>query len=149
MIEIIKKLAITFGVLVGVMVIAPGLIWFERKLLALFQNRCGPNRVGPFGMFQVLADMIKIFTKEDWIPPLSDKPVFVIAPAIVVATVLMTFAVIPFAKEIYVVDLNVEGTGCNGKLCCQYSDLSSRPEGSGNYSKNYSRFDWHYYRAKG
>ena len=107
MIEIIKKLAITFGVLVGVMVIAPGLIWFERKLLALFQNRCGPNRVGPFGMFQVLADMIKIFTKEDWIPPLSDKPVFLIAPAIIVVTTLTSFSIVCFAPYITVIDLGI------------------------------------------
>jgi NADH-quinone oxidoreductase subunit H len=89
------------------MSIAAGLIWLERRMLALWQNRYGPNRVGPFGLLQSLADMIKIFFKEDWVPPFADKTIFVIAPAIVVATVLMTFAVIPFAEEIYVVNLNV------------------------------------------
>jgi NADH-quinone oxidoreductase subunit H len=89
------------------MSIAAGLIWLERRMLALWQDRYGPNRVGPFGLLQSLADMIKIFFKEDWIPPFADKTIFVIAPSIVVATVLMTFAVIPFAREIYVVDLNV------------------------------------------
>ena len=49
------------------------LIWLERRLLALWQDRYGPNRVGPFGLLQVLADMIKIFTKEDWIPPFADQ----------------------------------------------------------------------------
>ena len=80
------------------------LIWVERRLLALWQDRYGPNRVGPFGLLQVVADMIKIFTKEDWIPPFADKPVFIIAPAIIMVTVLMSFAVLPVAPGIMVVD---------------------------------------------
>ncbi len=83
------------------------LIWMERRLLALWQDRYGPNRVGPFGLMQVLADMIKIFTKEDWIPPFADKVVFVIAPAVIMVTVLLSFAVLPVAPGIIVVDLNV------------------------------------------
>ncbi|HWT78811.1 MAG TPA: NADH-quinone oxidoreductase subunit NuoH, partial [Candidatus Methylomirabilis sp.] len=59
------------------------------------------------GLLQVLADMIKIFTKEDWIPPFADRTVFVLAPAIIVITVLMTFAVVPVAPGIGVVDLNI------------------------------------------
>jgi NADH-quinone oxidoreductase subunit H len=107
MFDIIVKIVITIGVLAGVMFIVPGLIWLERRLLGSFQNRYGPNRVGPFGVLQVLADMIKIFTKEDWIPPLSDKPVFLIAPAIVVTTTLMSFAIVCFAPYITVVDLGI------------------------------------------
>ena len=103
----IEVILMVVGILVVMMSIAAGLIWLERRMLALWQDRYGPNRVGPFGLFQSLADMIKIFFKEDWIPPFADKTIFVIAPSIVVATVLMTFAVIPFAKGIYVVDLNV------------------------------------------
>jgi NADH-quinone oxidoreductase subunit H len=95
------------GVLVVVLSLAGGLIWVERRLLALWQDRYGPNRVGPFGLLQVLADMIKIFTKEDWIPPFADKPVFVLAPAIIVVTVLMTFAVLPIAPGVVVSDLNI------------------------------------------
>jgi NADH-quinone oxidoreductase subunit H len=95
------------GVLGAALTVASGLIWLERRLLALWQDRYGPNRVGPFGLLQVLADMIKIFTKEDWIPPFADRAVFVLAPAIVVATVLMTYAVVPVAPGIGVVDLNV------------------------------------------
>jgi NADH-quinone oxidoreductase subunit H len=102
-----EVILIIICVLLVMMSIAAGLIWLERRMLALWQDRYGPNRVGPFGLLQSLADMIKIFFKEDWIPPFADKTIFVIAPGIVVATVLMTFAVIPFAKEIYVVDLNV------------------------------------------
>jgi NADH-quinone oxidoreductase subunit H len=105
--EIIKSLIIVFGVIAVVMTIAPGLIWLERRLLALWQDRYGPNRVGPFGLLQVMADMIKILTKEDWIPPFADKPVFVLAPAITVITTLMSFAIIVFAPGITVSNLNI------------------------------------------
>ncbi len=83
------------GVLVVAMSIAAGLIWSERRLLGWWQDRLGPNRVGPFGLLQVLADMIKIFSKEDWIPPFADKPVFILAPAVIIVAVLMSFAIIP------------------------------------------------------
>jgi NADH-quinone oxidoreductase subunit H len=95
------------GILVAALSIAAGLIWLERRLLAGFQDRYGPNRVGPFGLLQVLADMIKIFMKEDWTPPFADRAVFVLAPAIIVATVLMSFAVLPIAPGVIVADLNV------------------------------------------
>jgi len=100
-------IATIIGLLIVALSIASGLIWLERRGLALWQDRYGPDRVGPFGLLQVVADMIKIFTKEDWIPPFADKPVFVLAPAIVVITVLMTFAVVPIAPGIIVTDLNV------------------------------------------
>lgn len=87
--------------------IAAGLIWVERRMLALWQDRLGPNRAGPFGILIVLADTLKLFFKEDWIPPFADKWVFITAPAIVVASVLMSFAIIPFAPGIVVADLNV------------------------------------------
>jgi NADH-quinone oxidoreductase subunit H len=97
-----------FGVLIGAMSVAAGLIWLERRLLAFWQDRYGPNRVGPFGVLQVLADMIKIFAKEDWIPPFADKPVFIMAPAVIMGTVLMSFAVIPFAPGVGVLgDFNI------------------------------------------
>jgi NADH-quinone oxidoreductase subunit H len=95
------------GVLLIVLTIAAGLIYVERRLLALWQDRYGPNRVGPFGLFQVLADMIKIFFKEDWVPPFSDRPVFVMAPAILIITLLLTFAVVPFAPGFNVLDSNI------------------------------------------
>ena len=100
-------IATIIGVLIVALSIASGLIWLERRLLALWQDRYGPNRVGPFGLLQVVADMIKIFTKEDWIPPFADKPVFVLAPAIIVVTVLMTFAVLPITPRIMVTDLHI------------------------------------------
>src|SRR5438105_2148354 len=94
-------------VLFVVLNLSAGLIWVERRLLALWQDRYGPNRVGPFGLGQVVADSVKMFTKEDWIPPFADKPVFVIAPAIIVATALISFAVVPFASGFVIADLNI------------------------------------------
>lgn len=95
------------GIVIVALTIAAFLIWVERRLLALWQDRYGPNRVGPFGLLQVAADSIKIFMKEDWIPPFADKPVFILAPAIVLVTVLMSFAVVPVAPGIIVSDLNI------------------------------------------
>ncbi len=103
----IKSLLIIVGLLAAILTVASGLIWLERRLLALWQDRYGPNRVGPFGILQVFADVIKILMKEDWIPPLADAPVFVIAPAITVTTTLMSFAIIVFAPGITVVDLGI------------------------------------------
>jgi len=95
------------GILIVALTTAAGLIWLERRLLALWQDRYGPNRVGPFGLLQVVADGVKIFMKEDWIPPFADKPVFILAPAIIMLTVLMSFAVLPVAPGIIISDLNI------------------------------------------
>lgn len=95
------------GVLLLVITIAAMNIYVERRLLSLWQDRRGPNRTGPFGLLQVPADMIKIFLKEDWIPPFADRPVFVIAPTIVMITILFSFAVIPFAPGFQVADSNI------------------------------------------
>jgi NADH-quinone oxidoreductase subunit H len=103
----IRTLIIIAGVLGAAMTISALLVWFERRLLGFFQNRYGPNRVGPFGTLQMVADIIKLFFKEDWVPPFSDRGVFVIAPVFVVAAVFMSFAVISFAPDICVADLDV------------------------------------------
>src|SRR6187455_2437172 len=105
--ETLYHLLIVFGVLAGLLIIAPGLIWLERRLLALWQDRYGPNRAGPFGILVVLADTLKLFFKEDWIPPFADKAVFVIAPAIVMVSVFLSFVIVPFAPGIIVTDLNI------------------------------------------
>ncbi len=105
--ETVYHVIVLIVILFGAITVAAGMIFFERRLLAVWQNRSGPNRVGPFGTLQVVADMIKIFTKEDWIAPFADKPVFVIAPTIVMFTVLMTFAIIPFSPNFVVADLNI------------------------------------------
>jgi NADH-quinone oxidoreductase subunit H len=105
--ETVRYLLIIVGTLAVMLGIASGMIYAERRLLALWQDRYGPNRVGPFGLLQVAADIIKIFTKEDWIPPFADKAVFILAPAIIMFCVLMSFAVIPFGPGIVVADLNI------------------------------------------
>ena len=94
-------------VLLAVLTIAAGLIWYERRLLSLVQDRFGPNRVGPAGLLQVIADTFKILFKEDWVPPFADKRVFVIAPPIVLVTALLSFIVIPVASGVVIADLNV------------------------------------------
>jgi NADH-quinone oxidoreductase subunit H len=87
--------------------LAAVLIWLERRLLAFLQDRLGPNRCGPFGLLFIAADMIKIFTKEDWVPPFADKPIFILAPAIIVVTALLSFSIIPFAPGVVILDLNI------------------------------------------
>ncbi|HUJ70017.1 MAG TPA: NADH-quinone oxidoreductase subunit NuoH [Syntrophorhabdales bacterium] len=104
--QVLLPLITVFAVLLAMVGIAAFLIWLERRLLGLWQDRYGPNRVGPFGLLQVGADMIKIFFKEDWVPPFADRDVFVMAPGIIITTVLISFAVVPFARHILVVDLN-------------------------------------------
>ncbi len=94
------------GILISVITVSAMLIWVERRLIGIWQDRLGPNRVGPLGLLQVVADMIKIFFKEDWIPPFADKPVFFLAPTIIMVAVLMAFVVVPFAPGIGIIDLD-------------------------------------------
>jgi len=100
-------LASIFGILMVALSLAAFMIWFERRMLALWQDRYGPNRVGPFGLGQVMADMVKIFFKEDWIPPFADKWVFILAPGVIMTTVLMSFAVLPIVPGVVISQLNV------------------------------------------
>jgi NADH-quinone oxidoreductase subunit H len=94
-------------VLLGTMTLAAGLTWGERRILAIWQDRYGPNRVGPFGLLQVVADTIKILMKEDWVPPFADRFVFVLAPAVMLAAVLLPYAVLIFAPGLTIANLNV------------------------------------------
>lgn len=96
-----------FGVLLAAVLLAALLTWGERRLLGFWQDRPGPNRVGPFGLLQVVADMIKLFFKEDFVPRFADIPVFILAPTVVMATMLLGFAVIPVTPAIGVIDLNI------------------------------------------
>lgn len=105
--EILKYTLMIVIILFTLTTIAAWLIWLERRMLALWQDRYGPNRAGPFGLFIVVADTIKLFFKEDWIPPFAEKTVFVFAPAIVAAAVLLSFVVVPFAPDILVADLDI------------------------------------------
>ena len=105
--SIVSQIVFILVVQIGILSFAGTLVWGERRLLAFFQERCGPNRLGPGGTLQLLADMIKLFMKEDWIPPFADKPLFVLAPSIIFMTTLMSFSVIAFAPGWVVADLNI------------------------------------------
>lgn len=104
-------------------------IWLERKLYGRIQDRFGPNRVGPWGIFQTFPDMIKIFTKEYITPVGADKIVYNLAPILSVSAVLLTWAVIPFAQTIVGTDVNVGvlylvavgGIGALGIILAGYS----------------------------
>lgn len=81
-------------------------VYAERRVAAFIQNRLGPNRVGPFGLFQPLADVVKLLMKEDVTPARGYKTIHAIAPMIPVVTALMTVAVIPFGDGLYATDIN-------------------------------------------
>ncbi|MHB8843132.1 MAG: NADH-quinone oxidoreductase subunit NuoH [Nitrospirota bacterium] len=105
--DTLRHTIMLFSILAAILSIGGLLIWLERRLLALWQERYGPNRVGPFGLLQIVADMLKVFAKEDWVPPFADRAVFILAPAVIVVVVVLSFAVIPFAPGIGVVDMNI------------------------------------------
>ena len=107
LIAILTKVAFTFVILLGLVLTAAWMIWLERRLLGLWQDRYGPNRVGPFGLGQVIADMIKIFFKEDWTPDFVDKVTFWIAPFIAMSMMLLAFAIVPLTDTLWVADLNL------------------------------------------
>jgi len=94
---ILVKLGFVFFVLLTG---AAYMVLFERKLLGRMQLRYGPNRVGPFGLLQPLADAVKLITKEDFIPSQADKVLFFVAPGIAAVTALLTFAVVPFGPPV-------------------------------------------------
>ena len=110
---IIVKLGIIFFVL---LTLAANLVLAERRVLAWIQDRKGPNRVGPMGLLQPLADLVKLVAKEDLRPAGADKWLFLLAPAMAAIPAMLTFAVVPFGAPItlfgrdvalQVVDLNV------------------------------------------
>jgi NADH-quinone oxidoreductase subunit H len=95
------------GILGAALTLAALLIWVERRLLGFWQDRYGPNRVGPLGLLQIVADSLKLLTKEDWIPPFADKAIFVLAPTVVAITMLLALAIIPITPAIGIFDLNI------------------------------------------
>ncbi len=109
--ELAANILIGFlGVLILIsilMVLDIGLVWVERKVVARFQDRIGPNRLGPFGLIQPFADIIKLMIKEDITPAGADKVVYNIAPMLSMMSVLILWAVVPLAPTILGVDLNI------------------------------------------
>ena len=94
---ILVKVLVVFGATMFSILV---MIYAERRVSAFMQGRIGPNRVGPQGILQPIADGIKFLMKEDIIPEAVDKPIFILAPAILLIPALMTFAVIPFGSDI-------------------------------------------------
>ncbi len=94
---LLAKIAVILAV---VLVVAAYLVWVERKLLARMQVRRGPNRAGKFGLLQPVADAVKLLTKEDTVPAEADRPIFLLAPAVVALTALLMFAVVPFGPPL-------------------------------------------------
>lgn len=99
---------------IGVVVIASAvlvldilLVWVERKVVARFQDRLGPNRLGPFGLVQPIADVIKLLIKEDILPFGADKFVYNLSPILALGTVLLLWAVLPLSSTVYGTNLNV------------------------------------------
>jgi NADH-quinone oxidoreductase subunit H len=89
-----------FVVLGAVLFLAAYLVWVERRFLARLQIRRGPNRAGRFGLLQPVADAVKLLTKEDTVPEGADRGLFLLAPAVVAATALLMFAVVPFGRPL-------------------------------------------------
>ena len=81
--------------------------WSGWRLMGVWQDRYGPNRLGPFGIGQVSADMIKLLFKDDWVPPFADRLVFIFAPTAIVVAMMMGFAVVPFAPGMMIIDVNI------------------------------------------
>ncbi len=109
--SVIVSLIMAAIVITTILIFAPVtmmfLTWLERKVVGRIQNRLGPNRVGPWGLLQPIADMIKMLTKEDIIPTDADRWVHTLAPIVLVIPIVLAFAVIPFGRGMAPVDLNI------------------------------------------
>jgi NADH-quinone oxidoreductase subunit H len=103
----IGAFAVIMIVVNGFLLIGTIFTWMERKVVGRFQSRVGPNRVGPFGILQAIADAVKLLFKEDIVPRRADRLLFNTAPIVMLAPSLLALAVIPFGSGSYVADLNI------------------------------------------
>lgn len=112
---IIEKSVVIVVVFALTMLMAMYSTWAERKVAAWLQDRIGPNRAGPFGLFQPLADGLKLFSKEEFFPNTPNKFLFVVGPAIAMSTALMTSAVIPWGDKLHLFgrDILLQATDIN------------------------------------
>ncbi len=106
-VDVMAKLTGALVLATGAMLFVVFLIWYERKLIGRIQDRFGPNRVGPWGLLQPVADMLKIFTKEYITPIGADKITYNLAPILAVAAVLLLWSVLPLSVTVVGSDLNV------------------------------------------
>ena len=93
--------------LIPVLVSVAMIVWLDRRVWAFVQKRRGPNVVGPFGLFQTLADALKYIFKEIIIPASSNKVIFILAPIVTMTLALIAWAVIPFSETFVLADINV------------------------------------------
>ncbi len=103
----ISGFIIIFILVNGVLLGAAVFVWGERRLMGRVHNRIGPNRWGPFGLLQPIADLVKLIAKEDLIPREADKIAFTLVPIVMMVPVLLSLAVVPFARHTFLADLNV------------------------------------------
>ncbi len=103
----VAAMAVILVVVNGFLALGMLFTWFERKLVGRFQSRVGPNRAGPFGLFQVIADAIKLLFKEDIVPRRADRVMFNAAPIVMLAPAVMALGVIPFGPGSFIADLNI------------------------------------------
>ena len=107
MCHLVAGLTIMFVLVNAVLLGAAAFVWMERRLIGRFHNRIGPNRWGPFGLFQPFADMLKLVFKEDTMPANADKPIFILVPIAMIMPVILMMAVVPFAQNTVLANLNV------------------------------------------
>lgn len=105
--EIASIVGMILAIVGGLITAAAGMVYAERKVAALIQQREGPNRVGPWGLLQPFADVLKLFLKEDVVPTQANKFAHFLAPVISLLVALSAVALIPFAHNVYIADINI------------------------------------------
>ena len=107
LVDVLLKLGQILLVAHGLLILGALMVWAERRVSAFMQDRLGPNRVGPMGLLQAIADLGKFIFKEDVVPGHVHKWMYILAPSIALVPAMVTFAVVPFGPGIQVADLNV------------------------------------------